>query len=49
MKIPAVVALATYAALSVLAGITLDGKIRTAVWILMAGLALKTLIAWKRP
>jgi hypothetical protein len=40
-------AMATYAALAVLAAFTLDGKLRLAIWILMSGLALKTLIAYK--
>ncbi len=40
-------AMATYAALAVMAAFTLDGVFRVAVWILMAGLALKTLIAYK--
>jgi len=39
-------AMAVYAAIAVLATFTLEGKIRIAVWILMGGLALKTLIAW---
>jgi hypothetical protein len=34
-----------YAVLAVLAGLTLDGKMRIAVWILMGGLAVKTWIA----
>lgn len=39
-------AMATYAILAVMAGFTLDGGLlRNAVWILMAGLALKTYIA----
>jgi hypothetical protein len=39
-------AMATYAALAILAGFTLDGGLlRNAVWVLMAGLALKTYIA----
>jgi hypothetical protein len=39
-------AMATYAALAFLAGFTLDGGLlRNAVWVLMAGLALKTYIA----
>lgn len=38
--------MATYAALAVLAGFTLDGGLfRNAVWVLMAGLAIKTYIA----
>jgi low temperature requirement protein LtrA len=45
-------AMATYAAIAVLAAFTLDGKLldgklRLGVWILMGGLALKTLIAHK--
>jgi hypothetical protein len=38
-------ALGSYAGLALLAGFTLDGTFRVAVWILMAGLALKTYIA----
>jgi hypothetical protein len=39
-------AMATYAALAVLAAFTLDGGLlRNAVWVLMAGLAVKTYIA----
>ena len=40
-------AMATYGAMAVMAAFTLDGKLRLAVWILMGGLALKTLIAYK--
>ena len=40
-------AMGCYAVLAVLAGVTLDGKIRLAVWIFLAGLALRTLIAFK--
>jgi hypothetical protein len=41
-------ALAVYAFLAVLAAFTLDGgKMRNAVWILMAGLAAKTYISYK--
>jgi hypothetical protein len=40
-------ALAAYATLALLAGFTLDGTLRYAIWILMAGLALKTYIAYK--
>lgn len=35
-------ALGSYAVLAILAGITLDGKIRLATWIFLGGLALKT-------
>ena len=38
-------ALASYALIAMLAWATLDGKLRWAIWILMAGLALKTWIA----
>jgi hypothetical protein len=37
--------LACYAAIAVLAALTLDGKFRWAVWVFLAGLALKTYIA----
>ncbi len=37
-------ALAAYAVIALLAGLTLDGKLRLAIWILLAGLAVKTLI-----
>ncbi len=41
-------AMATYAVLAVLAAFTLDGGLlRNAVWILLAGLALKTYIAYR--
>ncbi len=40
-------ALCAYAALAVMAGLTLDGLLRTAVLVLLAGLALKTWIAHK--
>jgi hypothetical protein len=40
-------AMATYAVLAILATFTLDGLIRTAVWIFLAGLAVKTYIAYK--
>ena len=39
--------MSTYAVLALLAGLTLDGKMRTAVWILLGGLAVKTAIAYK--
>jgi hypothetical protein len=39
-------AMGTYAVLALLAGFTLDGGLlRNAVWVLMAGLAIKTYIA----
>jgi hypothetical protein len=40
-------AMAAYGVLALMAGFTLDGKLRLAVWILLAGLALKTCIAYK--
>jgi len=41
-------AMGSYAALALAAGLTLDGALlRNAVWILLAGLALKTYIAYK--
>jgi hypothetical protein len=40
-------AMGTYAVLALLAALTLDGKMRIAVWIFLGGLALKTLIAFK--
>jgi hypothetical protein len=42
-------ALAVYAGLAVLAGLTLDGNIRLATWIFLGGIALKTwLVVLKR-
>jgi len=40
-------ALACYAVLALLAAFTLDGLFRTAIWIFLGGLTLKTLIAYK--
>ncbi len=40
-------AMAAYAALAIMAAVTLDGKFRLGVWIFLAGLAVKTLIAYK--
>ena len=40
-------ALGVYAALALMAAFTLDGKLRAAVWILLAGLTVKTCIAYK--
>jgi hypothetical protein len=40
-------AMSAYAVFALLAALTLDGILRTAVWILMAGLAVKTWIAYK--
>jgi hypothetical protein len=41
------IAMGTYAVLAILAGVTLDGKIRLATWIFLAGLAVRTLIHMK--
>ena len=38
-------AMAAYAVLAIVGGLTLTGKIRYALWIFLAGLAAKTLIA----
>lgn len=40
-------AMSSYGVLAMLAAFTLDGTLRYFVWILMAGLALKTYIAYK--
>jgi hypothetical protein len=40
-------AMASYTALALLATFTLDGVLRYFIWILMAGLALKTYIAYR--
>ena len=40
-------ALSCYVVLALLAAFTLDGLFRTAVWIFLGGLTLKTLIAYK--
>jgi hypothetical protein len=40
-------AMGTYAALALLAALTLDGLMRYTVWILMGGFAVKTYIAKK--
>jgi hypothetical protein len=40
-------AMGFYAAIAVAAGFTLEGILRIAIWILMAGLAAKTWIAYK--
>ncbi len=38
-------AMAAYALLAILGAVTLSGKIRTALWIFLGGLAAKTVIA----
>lgn len=40
-----ILAMACYAVLATMAGTTLDGDLRLVVWIVLAGLALKTWIA----
>ena len=40
-------AMGAYGVLALLALLTLDGLLRMAVWILLGGLALKTVIAYK--
>jgi hypothetical protein len=40
-------AMAAYGVLALMAEFTLDGKFRIGVWILLAGLAVKTCIAYK--
>ncbi len=40
-------AMASYAVIAILAGVTLDGKMRLAVWVFIGGLAVRTLIAYK--
>jgi hypothetical protein len=45
MNVRFAVAMAVYAVLALLGAILLTGKFRTAVWILLGGLAAKTVIA----
>ena len=48
MKVRLLWAMASYAVLALAAGLTLDGALlRNAVWVLLAGLAIKTYIAYK--
>ena len=47
MKTRLLWALGAYAVLATLAAFTLDGALRYGVWILMAGLAVKSWIAYK--
>ncbi|MDQ6675755.1 MAG: hypothetical protein M3Z09_00495 [Acidobacteriota bacterium] len=39
------VAMITYAAIALIAAFWIDGTLRIAVWVLMGGLALKTVVA----
>lgn len=41
------VAMAAYVVLATLAGLTLDGVFRWAVWVFLGGLAVKTWAAWR--
>jgi len=45
MKIRLTLALSAYAAFALLAGLTLQHPFRTAVWVLLGGLAIRTVIA----
>ena len=45
MKVSFTAAMASYAVLALIAGFALDGKMRIALWILLGGLAVKTVIA----
>ena len=47
MKVTFPVAMGSYAILALVGGFALTGKIRLAVLVFLAGLAVKTLIAWK--
>jgi len=47
MKTRLLWAMGAYALLATLAGLTLDGVLRWGIWILMAGLAAKSWIAYK--
>jgi hypothetical protein len=42
-------AMAAYGALALFVTFALDGKFRLVLWIFLGGLALKTVIAYKRP
>lgn len=48
MNIRLAAAMSSYAVLGVIGTFVLDGKMRLALWIFLAGLAVRTLIAWKR-
>jgi hypothetical protein len=48
MKTRLLIAMGCYALFALLAFLTLQGVMRTAVWILMGGLAVKTWIAHKQ-
>jgi hypothetical protein len=40
-----IAAMACYTTLAVLAGFTLEGRIRLAVWVFLGGIAIKTVLA----
>lgn len=40
-----IAAMSTYGILAILAGFTLDGRIRAAVWVFLGGIAIKTVLA----
>ncbi len=46
---PLLLPLLCYAALALIAGVTLTGKFRVMVWVIVAALALKTYAAIRRP
>jgi len=48
MKIRLILALTCYAVLALLAGFTLKNEFRTAIWVLLGGLAIRTSIAAAR-
>jgi hypothetical protein len=39
-----IAAMSTYVVLAILAGFTLEGRIRLAIWIFLGGIALKTVL-----
>lgn len=40
-----IAAMSTYGILAILAGFTLDGRIRAATWVFLGGIAIKTVLA----
>jgi len=44
MDLKFVAAMCSYAILALLAGFTLEGRFRVAVWVLLGGIALKTIL-----
>ncbi len=43
-----IAAVGAYVLLAVMAGLTLSGVLRVAVWALLGGLAIKTFLVWRR-